>query len=108
MSPVQGLVAALACKVDDSQVPSGETFDYPEIWTRAGNMYSRLEKLHFINVAAPSVNLGVNSKGYGAFTVKATPALADKSDITVDPSAGRSRTFWPTIPGSGPRLHSNI
>ena len=48
IAEVSGLTAALAGKVDDGQVltnmPSGATFDYPEIWTGAGNTDTRMPR----------------------------------------------------------------
>ena len=87
IAKTNGLQTALDGKVDDSQVltnvPSGATFSFPEIWTGTSNTYTEIPTLYFVNVDTPTLNLGVGSDGYGAFTMKATPSLNDISNITV-------------------------
>jgi hypothetical protein len=81
IADIPNLTAELAGKALASQVltnvPSGATFEYPQVWTSIGNNYTRLPKLHFKNFAVPALNTVVGSEGYGAFEMVAQPSLTD-------------------------------
>lgn len=63
---------------------------YPEVLTGTSNTYTTIPKLHFVNFDTPALNVGVGTKGYGAFTIKATPTLADIADMSMLSVSGSS------------------